>query len=75
MGWNAGGLFGELIWVVQKNVPDDDDRKEIYDHMWDAFVELDWDDQDACLGSDPVFDEVYAERHPSEEKEAYEDED
>ncbi len=73
MGWNAAGLFAELIWVTQKNVPDEDSRKEIYDHMWDSFVELDWDNQDECLGVDDVFDEIYKERHPEADKEAYED--
>lgn len=69
MGWNASGLFAELIFIAQKHTPDDEDRKEIYEHMWDAFVELDWDNQDECLGTDPVFDELYKERKPAEEEE------
>lgn len=73
MGWSGGGLFAELIWVVQKNVPDDESRREIYDHMYDSFVEMDWDDQQECLGQDNVYDEVYADRHPEADKEAYED--
>lgn len=67
MGWNDGsGLFGELIFSMQKAVPDEDARKEVYEHMIDSFVEMDCDTLSECLGTDTVFDEVYGEKFPDE---------
>jgi hypothetical protein len=74
MGWNAGsGLFAELIFIVQKNVPDDDSRREIYEHMIDAFKDQDWDELAECKGSDTVYDDIIDELYPTEEDEEKED--
>lgn len=70
MSWNEGaGIFGELIWVAQKEVPDDEARKAIYEHMIDAFVDAGCDTLSECLGGDSVFDEVYGEKYPDEVEE------
>jgi hypothetical protein len=76
MGWSRGsGLFSELIWIMMKTVPEDKVRREIYEHMLDAFEENDWDTQDECVGPDQVFDELFEERYPPEEEFLDEDED
>ena len=75
MSWNAcAGLFGELIYVTMKSVPDDDSRREIYEHMIDSFIENDWDAFDECKGVDPIYDEIIDERFPSEELEEEDEE-
>lgn len=74
MGWSGGGLFGELIHIVQKNVPDEDSRREIYEHMIDSFRDCDWDELDECLGVDTVYDDIYEELYPTEDPEEDEEE-
>ena len=56
------GLFGELAWILQRQVSDTDSRREIYEHMIDAFADLGWYDRDQVLGNDPILDDVIAER-------------
>lgn len=77
MGWSDGtGLFGELAYILRKEVSDKDSRKEVYEHMIDAFVDVGWDGSfEDLLGSDPVLDEVCHERDPdlSEEDDFIED--
>lgn len=76
MGWSGGaGLFAELIYVVKENVPDDDVRHEIYAHMVDSFIELDWDTLDECLGVDHVYDDIYRDKYPDadSEEESYDE--
>jgi hypothetical protein len=59
MAWAAGTrLFDALIETLLTNVPEDDIRKEIYLFMIDAFTDMDWDCQDECIGSDPVYDSI-----------------
>lgn len=76
MSWTDGnGLFGELSYIVRKAVPDRESRREIYDHMLDAFIEVGWDGHpDDLRGDDPVLDDVLDERWPPEETEPEEDE-
>jgi hypothetical protein len=72
MGWSSGSrLFGALIESLQKNVPDDDDRKSIYQDMIEAFQDYDWDNLDECLGEDEVYDELYEELYPTEDDNDY----
>jgi hypothetical protein len=75
MGWSKGSdLYSELIWILMKTVPEDNVRKEIYEHMFDAFENLDWDNPDECVGPDEVFDEIYEERFPAEVEDYHQDE-
>lgn len=81
MGWGSGSaIFGEIISSLQENIPDKDVRKKIYQDIYGAFANADWDTEDECLGEDPAFDEVYYEdflsRHgydPRDENEEDED--
>ncbi len=76
MGWSGGSrLFHELIYVVRKNVQDDEARREIYEHMIDTFMDADWDTLDECLGEDDEYDAIYNSLYPpaEDEDEDYED--
>lgn len=74
MSWSGGSeIFEELIWVVQKSVPDDDSRKEIYAHMIDVIEREDCDTLSECLGTDSAFDDAFAEKHPDEVEEDEDD--
>lgn len=62
MGWSSGSeLFDEVIKAVQPRVPDAATRKAIYLDLIPAFEDHDWDTEDECLGSDPMFDAAYRE--------------
>jgi hypothetical protein len=70
MGWSGGSsLFAELIYILKKNVPDDEVRREIYEHMVDAFMDQDWDTLDECTGEDDEYDAVYNSLYPKDEGE------
>lgn len=75
MGWSSGtGLFASLIESAVKNVPDDDDRKQLYLDMLEAFESHDWDNLDEVVGLDEVYDDIYNDRYPSDEEDENEDE-
>jgi hypothetical protein len=67
------GLFGELIYILHKSVSDDEARREVYEHMVDAFNEVDETEYDDCLGSDPVFDKIIKDRFEEDPVEAEEE--
>lgn len=65
MGWASGSrLFSEVIDVIKKAVPDEDERIDIYMGLIDAFEDADWDTQDECMGQDPAYDAALKELHP-----------
>lgn len=75
MGWASGSrLFSEVIDVVKRYVPDEDDRIDIYKGLIDAFGESDWDTQDECVGEDSAYDAALRELHPEWYEEDEEDE-
>lgn len=75
MGWASGSrLFSEVIDVIKKYVPDEDERVDIYKGLIDAFEEADWDTQDECMGEDAAYDTALKELHPEWYDEYEEDE-
>ena len=62
MGWaSASNIMDAVIKGVKANVPDDNARREIYQPIYDALTQSDWDTVDECIGQDPVFDKIAAE--------------
>lgn len=62
MGWaSATGLFIEILEAVKDSGLAFEARKELYEKIYDAFVDKDWDTQDEALGIDPAFDALYKE--------------
>lgn len=62
MGWASGSeIMNKIIKVVKKNVPDESVRREIYQPIYEAFTDSDWDTVDESLGLDEVFDQIAAE--------------
>lgn len=65
MGWASGSrLFSRVIAAVKPHVGDIETRKEIYRELIYAFEDHDWDTLDECLGEDPAYDAVFAEKYP-----------
>jgi hypothetical protein len=50
--------FQKLIEVVKENVPDKQVRFKIYEAVYTAFQDLDWDTDYECAGMDDVFDDI-----------------
>jgi hypothetical protein len=61
MGWSTGSrIFSEIIEVLQKQVPDDGVREEIYDELIQLFWnDYDCDTLDECKGEDKSFDKAF----------------
>lgn len=75
MSWSRGsGLFAEIIDALNDADVDDSQREKIYQHLIEAFEDLDCDTLDECVGEDPVFDKVFKEYSEPEEDEDSEDE-
>jgi hypothetical protein len=63
MGWASGScLMGEVIRVIKKEVPDDEQRRLIYKGLIKAFRNEDCDTLDECIGDDPAFDAAMRKR-------------
>lgn len=60
-----------IVEVVKANVPDDDTRYLIYETIFVAFEQEDWDTQRECIGIDPVFDRLI----PDEDDDDMDDDD
>lgn len=72
MGWSSGsGLFEEIAEIILDVVDDEDDRREIYQRMIEAFECRDCDTLAECVGIDHVLDEVLDEAYgePDEDEE------
>lgn len=64
MGWASGSLVMDgVIDAAKQFVPDDQQRKKFYYKIIETLKDQDWDTEDECLGDDPVYDEIYAEKH------------
>lgn len=69
MGWASGSrLFNKVIAAVQPVVPDFEARKSLYASLVEAFRDHDWDTLDECVGKDPAYDAVYAEKYPDDDE-------
>jgi hypothetical protein len=65
MGWASGSeLFGEIIGVLKKELPDDKRRERVYKRLIVAFQNHDWDTESECMGDDPVYDALLKKMHP-----------
>jgi len=65
MGWaSASSIVQVIIEAVQKHVPDETARREIYKPIIEEFEAGDWDTQDECEGQDPAFDAALRDLHP-----------
>lgn len=65
MGWASGSaLFSDLIDSLIEADVSDEQRKIVYDLMYDAFRDMDWDTVDESMEKDPVFDKVVREKEP-----------
>lgn len=65
MGWNAGSLImDDLINALIAADISDDQRKIIYEKIYESFRDMDWDTVDECLGVDFVFDNVVRSIEP-----------
>lgn len=61
MGWSSGSeLFNKVIEAIKPRIPDEE-RKAIYLDLIPAFEDQDWDTQDECFDSDPMFEAAYQE--------------
>jgi len=64
MGWASGSeLFGDLIPIVKKFIPDEKDRVKFYTKAIVAFEQHDWDTQGECIGADPAYDKALKKLH------------
>ena len=65
MGWASGTEVADIIIeTVKAEVKDDATRKRIYIGMIRALEHYDWDTQDECMGTDPMFDAALHQAHP-----------
>ena len=74
MGWSRGSsLFSAIIRALKPAIPDEEQRKNVYRELVDAFRGRDWDTLSECLGEDPAYDAIYGEIYPEDEEVADED--
>ena len=65
MGWARGSqLFEELICSLIEADVSDPQREIIYDKMYDAFRDMDWDTVQECFDIDVVFDNLVRQKEP-----------
>ena len=65
MGWSGGSrAMGAIITALQGEVLDKETRVRIYEKVVAELEDMDWDNQDECLGDDEAFDEVMVKMHP-----------
>jgi hypothetical protein len=70
MGWSSGSnIFEEIITVLRSNVPNYEDRCDIYRELISVFENYDCDTLYECVGSDEAFDEVWKEMYPDDDYE------
>jgi len=62
------GLMTLIIDELTRTDIDEENRKEVYNVLIQAFEEYDYDNLDECLGEDPMYDIVYKEIHQEEDK-------
>lgn len=73
MGWATGSeLVERIAEKVFEAVEDEEIRREIYDVLVDAVLDMDCDTLDECRGIDPVLDDCINEKWASDE---FDDED
>lgn len=77
MSWSSGSsLFGEIIEVLQQQVPDDGVREEIYDELIRIFWnDYDCDTLDDCKGDDKAFDKAFKNFIDVNEEDSWEEDD
>lgn len=69
MAWSTGSqIFEEIATVIRANVPNFEDRCDIYRELIPIFENYDAELYD-CVGSDEAFDEVWSELYPQEDSE------
>lgn len=62
MGWaSASTIMNIVIDNVKLHVPNDAARRGIYQPIYDALTDEDWDTVDESLGKDHVFDQIATE--------------
>ena len=62
MGWSTGAsIFAEIAETILRYVPDEDDRKIIYQELVELFQDYDCDNLDECANIDFMLDEVLIE--------------
>ena len=62
MGWSTGAsIFAEIAETIFRYVPDEDDRKIIYQELVELFQDYDCDNLDECANIDFMLDEVLIE--------------
>ena len=70
MGWSTGSqVFEEIVTVLRSNVPNFEDRCDIYRELIPIFENYDCDTLDECAGADEAFDEVWSEMYPENDYE------
>ena len=62
MGWSTGAsIFAEIAETILRYVPDEDDRKIIYQELVELFQDYDCDNLNECADIDFILDEVLIE--------------
>ncbi len=62
MAWSTGAsIFAEIAETIFRYVPDEDDRKVIYQELVELFQDYDCDNLNECANIDFMLDEVLIE--------------
>jgi hypothetical protein len=68
MGWSSGSsLMSDIIFRMQRSVPNHGQRLRVYCDIIQAFVNYDCDTLCECLGEDTAYDHAYENMFPSDE--------
>lgn len=67
MGWASGSsLFSRVIEAVEKSVPNEATKIQLYQDLIEAFEDRDCDTLDECLGTSDTFDDLWEAMYPSD---------
>lgn len=70
MAWSTGSeIFEEIVTVLRSNVPNFEDRCDIYRELIPIFENYDAELFDVYKTSDEAFDEVWSEMYPENDYE------
>lgn len=73
MGWSSGSEVAiPMIEKIMEVVKDEDQKRQLYEALYDALTGNDWDSESDTIGIDPLWDEVIG--YTDEEEDDYEEE-
>lgn len=74
MGWSSGSEIAiPMVEKIKEVVKDEDQRRELYETLYEALTDHDWDSECDTAGIDPLWDEIIG--YYAEDNEEYYDDD